>query len=232
MSNRNGRAIVAAFVLGVTLTLTARCASAASPIAITNPDYNGSVSGWSSNMPTFFSGYDTPTAPGSVGGSMFWGHTTQPGPYWIYQTLTATTSASDEYLLSVWFYNDRDTLVISGGTYKLELFAADGGETPATAALLGSSAPINPATIPLNGWSQFSILVDGSTIPGGELGKNLLIAAEIPQGTAWGYADAWSLQNVPEPSAACVLIGVGALTLLRRPVSMHDKKGSLPILSI
>jgi hypothetical protein len=201
-SSKSTSILVAGVAVG--LWLTAHVASAV-PIAIVNPDYNGSISGWSIENPPSF-GYDTPNAPGSVGGSIFWGDNTAAGPYWIYQTLIATASASNSYTLSVWFYNDRNTLASTGGNYKLELLTADGGETASTATLIGSST-INPATIPLNGWSQFFLNVDGATIPVGELGKSLMIAAETPQHTLWGYADQWSLNAfVPEPTSLSLIL--------------------------
>jgi hypothetical protein len=183
------------FVVGGALAialLLATGAAMATPIDITNPEYDGTSNGWTLIDNGSFG--ETDDYPNGFGHSVsFWGGDYQNGYHdggGVYQQLAATVAANTSYSLSAYVQTYSSATEVTLSLY-------------AESDLLGSIV-VTPAS-KLH-WTEGIVNVAASSIPSGDLGKHLKIVATTDSYA--GYVDHWSLNATatPEPSTLALLI--------------------------
>jgi hypothetical protein len=152
--------------------------------------------GWGTN-----SGWDTPNAPGSTGGSAYMGSAG------LLQTLIPTVAANTDYRITVANYN------YSASAMQFGIF-------------LGGQEFWTPSAVPtqsLNTWADYSVTITASQILPASIGGAITAAL---YGITWTYFDNVRVeaQAVPEPSAAILLltaVGAGCAAWRQRRSAAH-----------
>jgi hypothetical protein len=181
---------MAALVVAASQTLVANAEWISLPV--TNSQFEtqsvgAAVTGWTKGW-SIDSGWDTPNAPGSTGGSAFMGSAG------LLQTLIPTVAANTDYRITVANYN------YSASAMQFGIF-------------LGGQEFWTPSAVPtqsLNTWADYSVTITASQILPASIGGAITAAL---YGITWTYFDNVRVeaQAVPEPSAAILLLtAVGA----------------------
>jgi|694.fasta_scaffold22897_9 hypothetical protein len=181
---------MAALVVAASQTLVANAEWISLPV--TNSQFEtaegitGWTRGWSAN-----SGWDTPNAPGSTGGSAYMGGAG------LTQTLTPTVAANTDYRITVANYVYSPT---AGAKMQFGMYL--GGQQFWTDYVAPTQSP--------GTWADYSLTVTAAQISPASIGGAIKPAI---YGDTWTYFDNVRVeaQVVPEPSAAILLLtAVGA----------------------
>lgn len=181
-------------LLGLIALLQATSADAAwMPLTVTNPEFETDLTGWT-QVWGVISGWDSPNAPGSKGGSVYMGGSG------VLQDLTATVAANTDYRITVADFN-------YGGGYALRQFGF----------YLGNYEFWTPYEAPLQGentWADYSLTVTAAQISSASIGGRIAV---VLYGAGWTYFDHIRVEanTVPEPATLAIL-GLGSLFLVRR----------------